>query len=288
MVAELSIAALKLIARKGDKTSYSSISKGWRDNDEVRYSIGKGGVVELEPLIIVPPRLRIPQSLQIAAKINNELLEIIRNRLDKQLDVEQANDPVKLELNSLTIPTGFAIQTRYSELSYLIIEGLAGTRDLLLQAELEKLVTDSRSGVVRAGALMALAYTRDERFIPLVQNALQDKDGRVRFAAMEAMEVGRYKGVLPSLSFNLGQDPLAAFQVHGIQIFSKFGDATARYQLLNHTNDQDWVSRAMAYWYLGLFGDQSDYTYVLSRLGTEQNPFVKAEIVLAALRLAPL
>ena len=73
-----------------------------------------------------------------------------------------------------------------------------------------------------------------------------------------------------------------------MNVLAKFGDASARLTLINRINDVDWPARAMAFWYLGRFGELSDYTLVLSRLGSEQNPFVQAEIALAALRLAPL
>jgi HEAT repeat protein len=288
VVAELSIASLKLISKKGDKTSYSPASKSWRDNDEVRYTIGKGGVVELEPLVIVPPRLRIPQSLQVASKINNELLRLIRERMDGQLDPEQANDPILQELNSLLTPSGFALQTRYSQLNYLIVEGLAGTNDLRIQSELEKMARESPNPLVRAASVISLSYTRDAKYIFLIQDALRDKNAIVRFGAMEAIEVGRYKDALPSLSSLVGLDNSEALQVYAIQILAKFGDASARYQFLSAINSQDWPTRAMAFWYLGRYSEPADYTLVLSRLGSEQNPFVKAEICLAALRLAPL
>src|SRR5688572_27642362 len=64
--AEIAVAMLKLISKKGDKTSYSPASKNYRDNPEVSYTIGRDRVVELEPLIIIPPQLRIPPSMRAA------------------------------------------------------------------------------------------------------------------------------------------------------------------------------------------------------------------------------
>jgi len=55
VVAELAVASLKLISQKDEKVSYSPASAKYRENQEVAFTIGKGGVVELEPLIIVPP-----------------------------------------------------------------------------------------------------------------------------------------------------------------------------------------------------------------------------------------
>jgi len=288
VVAELAIAALKLISRKGDKVFYSPFQKGWADNEEVKFTIGKGGIVELEPLIIVPPRLRIPRSLRIASQINAELLNIIRERLTLPLDKVQAQDPVLQDLYGLVTPSGFGLQARYSQLSYLVIEGLAGARDLLIRSELENLARESSNPLVRASALIALAYNRDKRDLYLVQEGLRHKNAIVRMGAMEALEVGRFKEALPSVVGIAGNDPSPALQLYAIQLLSKFGDNSGRHLLITRLSEPDWPARAMAFWYLGRYGTTADYTLVVSRLSVEKNPFVQAEIALAALRLAPL
>lgn len=288
VVAELCIASLKLISRKGEKVSYSPSSAGWKNNDEVRYTIGKNNVIELEPLIIVPPQLRIPPSLRVAAQVNSKLLRLISDRLKEPLDPLQAQDPVLQDLNAMVTPTGFALKTRYSELSYLVIEALAGTNDPILRATLQRLAADDGNPLVRASALIALAYSKNPDDLYLMEQALGDKNAITRMGALEAIEVGRFRQAVPTVFSSAGNDPSLALQVYALQVLAKFDNPSARHSLINRLNDPDWPTRAMAYWYLGRYGTPDDYSLVLSRLATEQNPFVQAEIVLAVLRLAPV
>ncbi|MFN0117439.1 MAG: HEAT repeat domain-containing protein [Elusimicrobiota bacterium] len=288
VIAELSIAALKLISKKGEKSSYSPSQKAWRDNEEVAYTIGRDSAIELEPLVITPPRLKIPASLQIAAQINSGLLKLIRDRLGEPLDPIQQQDPILEELNSMVTPSGFALKTRYSELSYLLIEALGGTTDPLMRSELQRLAQNSTNPLVKASALIALSYSRDESDIYLVQDALADKNAIVRMGALEAVEVGRFKSAIPYVYNLAGNDASAAVQVYALQVLAKFGETSPRLSFLARLNDPDWPSRAMSYWYLSRYGTSDDYSQVLSRLGIEENPFVQAEIALATLRLAPV
>ncbi len=294
VVAELSISALKLISKKGEKVSYSPFTPGWRDNAEVAYTIGKDKVIDMEPLVIVPPRLRIPKSLQIAAEINNQLLNLIKNRLESQLDPIQQQDPVLQDLNAMVTPAGFALKMRYSEISYLVIEGLAGTTDGVLKSELERLARaqpDKPNGgnpLIRATAIVALSYERDPFVLNLIQEGLTDKNAIVRFGSMEGIEAGRFTGALPSLYAIATGDPSPALRIYAMQVLARFGDPSGRQMMLTHLIDPDWPSRALTYWFLGRYGEQSDYALMMARLPVEDNPFVKAEIALGALRLAPL
>ncbi len=288
VIAELSIAALKLISKKGEKVWYSPASPGWKENEEVGYALGKDNVIELEPLVIVPPQLRIPASLQIAAQINTKLIRLITERLDVQLDPIQAADPVKNDLDAMVTPSGFALKTRYAELSYLVIEALGGTNDPILRATLQRLASDSPNGLIRASALIALAYSKDQDDLYLMEQALSHKEARTRMGALEAIEVGRFQSAVPAVFTVASNDASPALQLFALQILAKFNNTSARQSLINRLSDPDWPARAMAFWYLGRYGNEDDYSIVLSRLPTEQNPWVKAEIVLAALRLAPL
>lgn len=288
VIAELAISALKLISKKGEKVSYSPMSAGWRENEEVAYRMGRDNVVELEPLIIVPPRLRIPASLRLAAEINTQLLGLIRDRLSAKLDPIQAQDPILQELNSMETPSGFALKMRYSELSYLVTEGLAGTSDLILRAELEKLAGEATNPLVRATALIALAYNRNENDIGLIQNALNHTNAIVRFGAMEAIEIGRFRGAIPALSTIATTDPSSALRVYAMQALARFGDPAGRSMLTTYVADLDWPARAMAVWYLGRFGAPEDYYMMLARLPMETNPWVQVELVLGILRLTPV
>jgi HEAT repeat protein len=106
--------------------------------------------------------------------------------------------------------------------------------------------------------------------------------------AMEAIEAGRFKSALPQVSTIAGADPSPALQIYAMQVLAKFGNPSGDQLLLSRINDTDWPARAMAFWYLGRYGSSDDYTQVQSRLVVEENPFVKSEIALACLRLAPL
>jgi HEAT repeat protein len=288
VMAELCLASLKLISRKGESISYSPSSPGWKNNDEVSYTIGKDKVIELEPLIIVPPQLRIPASLQVAAQINAKLNQLITTRLNVPLDPLQAQDPVLQDLNAMVTPTGFALKTRYSELSYLVIEALAGTNDMNMRATLQRLAADDSNPLIRASALIALAYSKNEDDLYLIQQALSDKNAIARMGALEAIEVGRFRQAIPDIFTTAGVDPCPAIQVYALQVLAKFDNPSGRQSLINRLSDPDWPTRAMAYWYLGRYGTPDDYSLVLSRLMTEENPFVQAEIVLAVLRLTPV
>lgn len=288
VIAELSLAALKLISKKGEKVSYSPASKEWKEHEEVKYHYGKDNVIDLEPLIIVPPQLRIPPSHRVAAKINTELLRLIRDRLDTPLDKLEAQDPILEELNSMVTPTGFALKTRYAELSYLVVEALGGTSDLLLRAELQRLARDAANPLVKANALIALAYSRNDVDLYLIQEAINHKSPIVRMGAMEAIEVGRFKAALPSVLTIAGADPSHALQIYAMHVLAKFGHPSGYQLLLGRLSDTDWPARAMAFWYMGRYGTPQDYTQVQARLVSEDNPFVKSEIALACLRLTPL
>ena len=43
----------------------------------------------------------------------------------------------------------------------------------------------------------------------------------------------------------------------------------------------------MAFWFLGRYGLEEDYSFVLSKMPFEENPFVQSETALATLRLMP-
>jgi HEAT repeat protein len=288
VMAEMALSILKLISKKGDKISYSPATPGWKDNDEVSYTIGKDKAVELEPLIIVPPQLRIPASLQAAAQVNIKLLNLIKNKLSEPLDPLQAQDPEVAELNAMVTPTGFALKTRYSELSYLVVEALAGTQDEVMRTQLRSMAQGDPNPLIRASALIALSYNRDQDDTFYMEDALGDKNPLLRMGALEAIQLGRFRSAESALFTTAGTDACPALQVYALQVLARFDNPSGRQSLLSHLNDPDWPARAMAYWYLGRYGLPEDYSMVLSRLPVETNPFVKAEIVLAALRLAPV
>jgi HEAT repeat protein len=288
VAAELATSALKLISRKGEKMSYSPASSDYRKNDEVGYTVGKDQVVELEPLIIIPPQLHIPPSMRAAAQINNKLFTLIKDRKDFQLEPVEAQDPILQELNAMVTPTGFALKVRYSQLSYLLIEGLAGTTDPVLSSELRRMAAAETNALMRATALLAIAYNRNENDSYLFRDALNSKSATVRMGALEGIDIGRFRSALPSVSAVSASDASPAIQIYALQLMAKFGDSSARQILLSRINDPDWPARAMTYWTLSRYGDPVDYGIIHARLNSEENPFVQAEIALACLKLAPV
>lgn len=288
VAAELAVATLKLISKKGEKVAYSPATPGFKKNEEVSYTMGRDQVVELEPLIIIPPQLHIPPSLQAAAQVNSRLASLIRDRTDFQLEPVEAQDPILQELNAMVTPTGFALKMRYSELTYLLIEGLAGTSDPSLSAEIRRMAAEEQNSLMRATALLAIAYNRDDADSYLFTDALNSKSATVRMGALEGIDVGRFKSALPSVSAISGSDPCPAIQIYALQIMAKFGDPSAQQILMSRIDDPDWPARAMAFWTLSRYGSSDDYGIIRARLDSEQNPFVQAEIALACLKLAPV
>jgi HEAT repeat protein len=285
---EIAVSALKLISRKDEKVSYSPASKNFKNNEEVGYAMGGDQVIELEPLIIIPPQLRIPPSLRAAQQINSRLLLLVKDRKDFQLEPVEEQDPILQELNAMVTPSGFALKTRYSALSYLLIEGLAGTSDPILSAEIRRMASEESNVLMRATALLAIAYNRNENDTYLFRDALNSKSATVRMGALEGIEIGRFRSALPSVSAISGSDPSPAIQVYALKVMAKFGDASARQIMMSRINDPDWPARAMTYWFLSRYGSPEDYGIIHARLNTEQNPFVQSEIALACLRLAPV
>jgi HEAT repeat protein len=290
VAAEAAIATLKLLAKKADAPLPPPVRKPVASRDAGkgdRYTVASDDVVEMEPLVIRPPRLNIPESVRVAQSLNNRLIQLIQNKLDQPVDKDLENDPNLRDLNQMVTPEGFALQTRYSQLSVAVSEGLAGTTDPLLRAELTHLVQSSRGALTQATALLSLSYARDARDIPLVTQALISDDTQVRFGALEAAEAGHFKDVVPDLINMAANDPVPVFRVYAIQVLLEFGEPSAHDLLISHDTDDDWPSRAMGYWLLGRYGDTADHGFVSNHFASEQNAFVLAELALAAQRLAP-
>jgi hypothetical protein len=166
---------------------------------------------------------------------------------------------------------------------------LAGTQDQSMRAELQRMSgPDDHNPLVRATALNALAYSRNDDDYYLIEDALGSTNATLKMGAMEAVEVGRFQAAIPTLVSIANADPSPALQVYALKILCQFGNDTGHSLLITRIGDPDWPARAMAFWYLGRYGNNDDYTMILSRLPTETNPFVLAEICLAALRLAPV
>ena len=63
------------------------------------------------------------------------------------------DDPTLQEIVKLTIPSGFALNIRYTDIRYLLTMGLAGTRNYTLISRLETIYKSSPDSGIKAFAL---------------------------------------------------------------------------------------------------------------------------------------
>jgi HEAT repeat protein len=243
------------------------------------------GGMELEPLVITAPRLKISKRAMIDPQINATLLRLLRTRQDARPDSPALLDASVGNLVKLSTLEGYNLKTRYTELGFLLTEGLAGVTEYDLASELEKTVRLGTNVQTRAAAMVALAYTHDLRYVGLFQGMLADPNVTLRLGALESLMI-------------LG-DPSVQFQIAGaargdlslpLQIYAaagmwRAGDIYGREILLRYYQHQDWFVRAMAIHYLGELGGSDEYWKLLQQLGSETHPSVRAELTSALMRL---
>ena len=258
----------------------------------LRHSAAQGGTpnlyIELEPLVVTAPRLKIPPTLLIDGRINAVLIDLLQNKANARPSALDLQDPSIQTLNSLASPAGFLLKTRYTELGFLLTEGLAGTADLILR---EKILGVARTGSnpqVRAAALMAVSYDRKPSDRGLFQEALLSQDITVRFGAVEALSNWGFPDAAVDIGNVARLDPSGPLRVYAAQALYRLGDAAGRDVLFRGADDGDWVVRAMSVRYLGQYGAASDYDKILFHLSNEQNNFVRSEMCGTLLKLAPL
>ncbi|MFA6318845.1 MAG: HEAT repeat domain-containing protein [Elusimicrobiota bacterium] len=242
-------------------------------------------IPEFEPLVITAPRDRLPKDQVIDPQINMHLLRLLQSRQDARASTEEELMASVGNLANLTTATGFKLKTRYTELGFLLTEGLAGVKDLQLASELERTVKLGTNVQIRAAAMVALAYTKDQRYLPLFQNGLQDTKVTIRLASVESLLLlGGPSAQFPLM--NASRDDLSpAVRVFAAQGLWRGGDRYGREVLLRYCEDQDWLVRAMAVRYLGELGAGEDYRRLMIQLGREMHPVVKVELASALLNL---
>lgn len=242
-------------------------------------------LTEYDPLVVTVPRDRLPKGAVIDPQINHHLLRLLQQRQDARPSSQDALEASVGNLNKLSTATGFKLKTRYTELGFLLTEGLAGTKDFQIASELEKVVRLGKNVQTRAAALVALGYTRDRNYLSLFQGALQDPNVTVRFGALESILLLNDAGIQFIIA-NIARDDLSpAVRLHAAAGLWKMGDINGREILLRHYQDQDWFVRAMAVRYLGDMGGADEYRKLMIQLSLEQHPMVKSELCSALLRL---
>ncbi len=242
-------------------------------------------LIELEDLIITAPMDKLPRGTVLDPQLTQHLLRLLQQRADARPDTEESLDASVGNLIRLATATGYKLKTRYTELGFLLTEGLAGTRDFQLANELERVAKLGQNVQTRAAAMVALAYTRDMRYLNLFQGALIDMNTTVRFGAVESLLLLDNPAV-KFLVANVARDdrsvPLRLYAAAGLW---RMGDPYGKDVLLRYYQDRDWLTRGLAARYLGELGGAEEYRKLMQQLASEQHPSVKVELCSALLRL---
>lgn len=289
VVAEFCVSALKLYPKKKAADDKALPAKATRVESK---PVGGNLVLDsemafqLEPLVVTAPRVQAQVDL-IDPRINQQLLRLLQQRMDARPDSAAQLDASIGNLNKLTTLTGYNLQTRYTELGFLLTEGLAGTTDYQLQSELEKVVRLGTNVQTRAAAMVALAYAKDLRYLSLFQNGLQDPNLTVRFAALESLLAMGDSSVQLQLGTVARTDASVPVRIYAAAAMWRMGDIFGREILLRLYQDQNWFVRAMTDHYLGEMGGGDEYRRLQRELDGEQDPAVKAEILVALVKLNP-
>ena len=287
VVAEFCVSALKLypkkkaadaaaVPAKPTKAESRPVGGNLVYDDEMAF--------QLEPLVVTAPRVAAQVDL-IDPRINQQLLRLLQQRMDARPDSGAQMDASIGNLNKLTTLTGYNLKTRYTELGFLLTEGLAGTTDYQLQAELEKVVRLGSNVQTRAAAMVSLAYAKDMRYLSLFQNGLTDQNLTIRFAALESLLAMGDSSVQLQLGNVARSDASMPVQIYAAAAMWRMGDIFGREILLRLYQHQDWFVRAMTDHYLGEMGGSDEYRRLQSELNGEGDPAVKAEILVALVKL---
>jgi hypothetical protein len=239
----------------------------------------------LEPLTITAPRVK--QEDLIDPRINAHLLRLLQQRMDARPDTLASSDASLFNLSRLSTLTGYSLKTRYTELGFLLTEGLAGTKDYQIQRELENAARLAKNVQTRAAALVALAYAKDMRYMNLFQGALNDPNVTVRFAALESLLILGDRSVQLQLGGSGRNDQSVAVQIYAAAGMWRMGDSFGKEILLRLLDHQDWFARAMAVYYIGEMGGGYEYRRMLQYLTRETDPSTRAELATALMKLHP-
>lgn len=251
----------------------------------VNLGVDASSLFSLEPLTVTAPR--VVQEDLIDPIINQQLLRLLQQRMDARPDPLASSDASLFNLAKLSTLTGYSLKTRYTEIGFLLTEGLAGTKDYQLQTELEKAARLAKNVQTRAAALVALAYTKNMQYLTLFQGALNDPSVTVRFAALESLLILGDKSVQLQLGGSARNDQSVAVQIYAAAGMWRMGDSFGKEILLRFLDHQDWFARAMAAYYLGEMGGGYEYRRMLQYLDRETDPSTRAELATALMKLHP-
>ncbi len=293
VTSEMAIGALKLFPLELEFQKQEKERKKRKNAESAPVEVVKTEVkprqnvlLELEPLVVTAPRLKIPKFEPIDPRINYKLLKILQNKSEIRISAEDAARSVAYQdLNKLVTPNGKLLVTRYTVLGYLLTEGLAGSKEFEIQDALVTIARESKNPDVRSFALIALAFSREQNHMYLFQNALRSDNPADRFAAVEALAIWGYPEAVSVLSGVAKLDRSPVIKAYASQAVLRLGNPIGHDFLIPLLDDRDWVARAMAMRYLGELGTGEDYNKMLGYLASDQKPIVQAEMCSALLRL---
>ncbi|MEK7389572.1 MAG: HEAT repeat domain-containing protein [Elusimicrobiota bacterium] len=262
-----------------------SLAPAWASAAQPTANAGAGLLFSLEPLTVTAPRVK--QRDMIDPRINQHLLRLLQQRMDARPDPLAASDASIGNLNKISTLTGYSLKTRYTEIGFLLTEGLAGTNEFQLQSELEKAARLSKNVQTRAAALVALAYIKDMRYLGLFQGALTDPNVTVRFAALESLLILGDRSVQLQLGGTARNDQSLPAQIYAAAGMWRMGDSFGKEIMLRFLDHQDWFVRAMSAYYVGEMGGGYEYRRLLQYLSRETDPSSRAEIATALVKLHP-
>ncbi|MBI3551821.1 MAG: HEAT repeat domain-containing protein [Elusimicrobia bacterium] len=246
-------------------------------------------VFQLEALVISAPRVKLAADAILDPSIGSTLLRLLRDRQDARPDPQAQLDASVGNLNKISTLDGYNLKTRYTQLGFLLTDGLAGSKDYGIDQALEDAARLGSNVQIQAAAMVALAYTKELRYTPLFQGMLNNANITVRFGALESLLVQGETGNQFIVDGAARADSSLAMQVYAAAGLWRMGNIFGREILLRLYQHKDWFVRAMASHYLGELGGPSDagdlYRKLMIELQNEANPSVKAELVSSLLRL---
>jgi len=292
MVAELCVSALKLYpkfkaAQKVAVQPTKRLGAGEDGPLNGDLLVDAEDAYALEPLLVTAPRVQA-QVDPIDPRIDQQLLRMLQSRMSERPNAAAQLDSSVATLAKLTTLTGYNLQTRYTQLSFLLTEGLAGTTDYQLQTALETVARQSKNVQSRAAALIALAYAKDTRFLLLFQGALSASENvTVRFAGLESLMVLGAQMSQMQIGNAARSDASIPMQIYAAAEMWRQGDVLGRELLIRLYKSSDWLTRAMCYHYFGELGAGDEYVRLMREIDNEQDPQVKAELLAALVKLTP-
>ncbi len=292
--AEFCLAALKLFPQKAaavDAANRQLQEKVKEEAAPVQNSAIPDGepVFQLEALVITAPRVKLSPNAILDPRIGDTLLRLLATKKNSRPDSQAQMDASVPNLAKISTLDGYNLKTRYTQLGFLLTDGLAGSQDLAIDEALENVATMGKNVQIQAAAMVALAYTRQMRYTPVFQQGLTNTNITVRFGALESLLIEGDAANQFMVDTPARTDASLVMQVYAAAGLWRMGNIFGREMLLRLYQNADWLTRAMSAHYLGELGGPSDagdiYSRLMIQLQNETHPSVKAELVSSLLRL---